>query len=321
MTELNELLAVEKGSLKREHLLGTATWSTVPDRGVSESKFRRLMAAEGLDTSMVPKTRQPTHAFQLACRSVEQRRPNGSDKDTEVKVDEVTDNPVECVYQITRLMRDRDHRVIDFPPSMRVVFTKGDGKITFEPLDPAHYDALKHLNNAIIAHYEENSNKLPGQQVRNVVRTYLKQLGATSMRKLTSGRGGGGSIYFVPIDGVDTLESLSRVLDHLYAGDAALDMLPIASSKGTRQMVEKYHTLGVSQEADEMLAEVTNLLKRQRNVRQDKMANIVQKRREMASHRAKYVDLLGQATAEVESKLELLDEQLEKLMERAYADA
>lgn len=307
---LDKLLAVPGGALSKAQLLGTITWFTVPDLAVSAAKLKRLWQSEGLDGAFLPEQRKANHVFQLACRSVETRRGGGKDS-AEIKVDEVTDNPTETVYQVTRLLRDREQRVIEFPPSMRVVFTKATEKITFDPLDPAHYDALKHLTRAIEEHYEKNVNKVPGQQIRHSIRDYFKVLGATTMRR-------SGGVYFLPIEAADTLDSMERIIGALYGDASQFVMVPLANSEGAREIVEREHTLDVSGQADEMIADLTNILKRG-TVRKDKMANVVQQRKELSTLKAKYEDILGGISQEIESKLGLLDEQLEKVMEVAYA--
>lgn len=308
---LQNMLAVSGGKLSKDMLAGTITFSTVPDRPVSATKLLRLAQSEGLDTTRIPREQGARHAFQRAVRSVETRRRNGSNIDAEIKVDEVAENPTECVYQVTRLLRDREDRVIDFPPGMRVVFHKDTESITFDPFKPEHYDAVKHLTNDIERAYDNGANKVTGYKVRELLRAYMADFHATPLRRT-------GSIYFVPIEAADTMEALARVLDKLYGGDAELVMIPVADSKGTRELVEKHHVFHVNALADEMLAEVTNYIKKGR-IRPDKMANIVSQRKQMGAYRASYEDIIGNQQAEVNSKLTTLDDGLEKLMEVAYA--
>lgn len=313
MTNLKDMLAVKDGALERKHLIGTVTFFTVPDRAVSVSKVRRLWQAEGLNLSLIPEDRKASHVFQAACRSVETRRTNGNGNgDAEVKVDEVLDDLGECVYQITRLLRDKDNRVIDFPPSMRVVFNKDTKAIKFEGLEAKHYDALKHLRAQIEDHFEKNSNKLPGQKIRNAIRDTLKGLHAETMRK-------SGGVYFVPIAGASTLESIGRVLEKLYNGDASLALIPMANSEGARELVREHHNAEVIEECESMIAELAALNKRDRNVRPDKMANLIQQRRALSQHRKVYVEILESDATELREKEKVLDAQLEKLMERAMA--
>lgn len=308
---LQKMLAVEGGALKKDMLAGTITFSTVPDRPVSATKLLRLAQSEGLDTNRIPREQSTTHAFQRAVRSVETRRRNGANTDAEVKVDEVADNPTECVYQVTRLLRDREDRVIEFPPGMRVVFAKDTETISFDPFRAEHYDAVKHLTNDIQHAYDEGANKVTGYKVRELLRGFMQDFHATPLRRT-------GSVYFVPIEAADTLEALARVLDKLYGPDAELVMIPVADSKGTRELVEKHHVFHVNALADEMVAEVTNYIKKGR-IRPDKMGNIVAQRKQMGAYRASYEDIIGNQQREVTEKLSILDEQLEKLMEVAYA--
>lgn len=319
-----ELLTLMDGSkLPKDQVLGVITIFTVPDAAVDGTKLNRLWQAEGLDPAFIPDVRKPVHVFQQACRHVETRRgtTSASGHRTEVKVDEVVDAPDECVYQVTRMIRDDVNRVIDHPKAMRVVFKKAeaatkasdtDKVIEVDPLDPTHFGALKGLAETIIDYYKANLSMVPGQKIRNAFRDCMHVVGGENLRRRSGG------VYFVPSAGLDTLESIERVIHALYGDEADLHIWAQPKTKAVAKIVAKHHTLNVQSDADEMIAKISERLKRDNGkVRKDLLTNLMQQRRELGTRRKQYVALLGGEQKLVKEKLEILDDQLDKLMARA----
>lgn len=317
-----EMLTLMDGSqLDESDLMGFITLSTVPDRSVDGTKLNRLWRAEGLDPGLIPDVRKPVNDFQQACRSVETRRGaiGSNGHRTEVKVDEVTNLGDDCVYQITRMVRDTNNRVIDHNKGMRLVFSKPlseidpapENCIAVEPLDKATYGAVKGLEDAILDHYRKNLAKVPGNKVRNAIRDLLHTHGAENLRRRSGG------VYFVPIGGADTLEALQRVVQKLYGEDADLHVIPQAGTKAVQKMVAKHHTMNVQDDADAMIARISDRLKSGNKVRKDLLTNLMQQRRELGARRKEYVALLGGEQKLVTEKLTILDDQLDRLMEAA----
>jgi hypothetical protein len=309
--------------LPEEAVLGVITIFTVPDKNVDGAVLANEWAREGLDPKLIPDTRRPVNDFQQACRSVETRRAgtNAQGHKTEVKVDEVTNAGDECVYQITRMIRDTTNRVIDHPKAMRVIFNKVSAEtnpdsancIRVEPLDPAHFGAIKGLADRIVQHYDSNRGTVPGQKVRNAVRDYMKILGAENLRRASGG------VYFVPMVGADTLKSLARVCETIYPdGDCDFAFFPQPNTKAAAKLIAKHHVLNVQSEADEMMSRISERLKNGTGkVRKDLLTNLMQQRRELGAHRKRYIELLGGEQKLITEKMSMLDEMLENLMERA----
>jgi hypothetical protein len=317
----DEMLTLLDGSqLPRDNVLGLITLFTVPDEPVPGAKLNRLWNAEGLDPGLIPDVRRPTDVFAQACRQVETRRAGaGNAHRTEVKVDEVSNAPGERVYQITRMVRDHVQQVIDHPKAMTLTLdkAKADGGglaadcITVTPRDPATYGALKGLADAVLAYYDKNLTTVPGQKIRNAVRDCMANIGAENLRRKSGG------VYFVPVAGADTLESLERILDGLYGGGADLHYIPQPNTKAVAAMVSRHHALNVIKECDEMIARITTRLKSGGKVRKDLLTNLMQQRRELGARRREYATLLGSEEKALKGHFEMLDEQLERIMEAA----
>lgn len=317
----NVVAVTPGGNITLDHIMGFYTLFTIPDQPVSASKLSRLWISEGLPPDLIPNSRQAKNNFQQACRSIENRsRKTDTEKKKriEIEVDPVIEHADRVVYQVTKLERDAFNDVIDHPKAMKVTFDKDSEIITWEPLDKLSdmdESDLRKLFDAIQAHFDKNAKKVPGPRVRSGVRRLMQEIGATNIRK----RAGG--VYFVPKDGKTYLEGLETVLTELYGGDAELHLIFAASAEGERELVERHFTTNVSQEVDEVMAEVKSALDSEgRKMRSDRVGNILAKRKMLGEHREKYASLLGTSLEEIGTKLDLLDQQLEALVLATNAD-
>lgn len=317
----DEMLTLLDGTtLDRDSVLGFISLFTVPDEPVPGTKLTRLWTAEGLKKELIPDARKAADVFAQACRHVETRKAgtNPSHR-TEVKVDEVSNGPDWRIYQITRMVRDQANQVIDHPKAMTLSLDKHAAEggaaavdcITVKPLDPTTFGVLKGLADSVLAYFDKNLTTVPGQKIRNAVRDYMKILGAENLRRKSGG------VYFVPVSGADTLESLERVLAKLYDGAADLHFIPQPSTRAVTDMVARHHALNVVKECDEMIARITNRLRSGGKVRKDLLTNVMQQRRELGVRSREYADLLGGEQKKLTGHLETLDDQVEKLMEAA----
>jgi hypothetical protein len=310
------------GNITLDHIMGFYTLFTIPDKPVSTTKLNRLWIAEGLPHDLIPHERDAKHNFMHAVRSIETRS-RSTDKENrrkDVEVDPVTETSDYVVYQVTSLIRDRLNEVIDHPKAMRIRYDKATEAITPERLDrnTGLDDAeLETLATRVQDQFDANASKVPGARVRASVRALMKDIGATNVRKKAGG------VYFVPKDGKSTLDGLGSVLRGLWGDDEAeLHLIVAANAEGERALVEKHFTVNLSDEVDELMAEVTEALVAAdpktatdpRKMRKDRFGNIVNRRKAMAEQRERYSELLGSTLEEVETKLELLDAQLEKLV-------
>ncbi|MDQ1584563.1 MAG: hypothetical protein QOF36_2617 [Microbacteriaceae bacterium] len=302
------------GNITMDHILGWAATYTIPDRPIEGTKLLRMWAGHDLDTDLVPQARNAVHVFQRACRSVETRRMNG--RITEIKVDELSETSRDCTYQITRLIRDLEHRVIDHPKALRVTFDKADETIAVEALESEHAAALagEGIEDAIRDYYAKNSSRVPGQKVRNAVRGQLHRLGASNLR------GKAGGLYFVPKGDKQqkVLDSITTVLEELYDGDAELWSIAIANGDLERERVEKHFTQHVQGAAEEMVAKVAAVLDRNPSyIRKDLLRNVIQERKALEEQIAKYADMLGTKLKRASEATHIVDQQIDALVQRA----
>ena len=259
----NVVAKTPNGDITTDMILGYIALVSIPNKPVSASKLRRLWMIEGLEEKLVPKQRRSVDVFMAACRSIETRRTDAAtERVHEIKVDRVLESSEECVYQVTQLVRDKDHKVIDHPKAMRLTFTAKDGKIKDEALDDkALYKELKQLATVIREDFDRNSSKVPGAKVRQAIRTTLAEQLATRIQNK--------GVFFVPKAGRNTLDAVQNVLDGLYSsGDQAdLAIIPLASDTPEKEMVKKHFEGNVNDEVDTLLAECSSRLKSDQPIR------------------------------------------------------
>lgn len=319
-TSRNVVAVTPGGAITREMIVGYVAWFTMPDEDVSVARLRGVWAANGLSPDGLPKGVKPLHVFQRAVRSIEGIRRNG--RDTEIKVDEVEDTPNECVYQVTKLVRDHTERLIEHPKAMRVVFKKypdipgKDPEIEFNRLGDVPQRELLPYQEAITEFYDRNSTKLPGHKIRSLVRTILtRQLQGENLK------GKSGGVYFIPVSGKDTLEGLGEALTDLFKGKAFLHMLPLANDKDQREMVKERHISNSMDEIDELLKKTTAAVRtpRERSVRSDLIENLWTDHQRIKARGEQYAQFLDDTSAELADKLDILKAQIRKLEGMAAA--
>lgn len=305
----NVVAKTPNGDITTEMILGYIALVQVPNKPVSATKLRRLWMVEGLEEKLVPKQRRSVDVFMAACRSIETRRTDASNNIHEIKVDRVLESPEECVYQVTQLVRDKDHKVIDHPKAMRLTYTAKDGKITDEALDDKKlYKELKELATVVREDFDRNSSKVPGSKVRAAIRTTLAEQMATRVQNK--------GVFFVPKAGRNTLSAIQNVLGALYgAGDQAeIAIIPLASDTPEKQMVKRHVEENVADDVDKLLAECSMRLKSDQPVRADRKANLVAERKRIAELVTRYEDLLDGRLEVLQEKMRLLDDGLEELL-------
>lgn len=320
-------VAVGEG-IAEKHMLGRLATYTLPDEGVNGAKLVRIWHKHGLDVNDLPKVRQPVHVFQMACRSVEDRRSaNGNGKAVEVKVDQVFEDSAECVYQITRMVRDKGEKLIEHPKAMRLTFDKNMGTITVDALED--YDALRGIEEQVRKHFEKNAKNIPGQKVRNAVRDQLHRLGAQNVRRKAGG------LYFVPKEVRDengdpqptkpTLDGLKGALEEAYGAERAdFWTLPVANDVGAREMVRKHFTINVKEQTDELIAKALNRVRAgsgERGVRSDLLANLYNERRRISAAVKDFHGLVKLEMKDLNANMKDLDKALAKLQDLADAEA
>lgn len=299
-------------------ILGRITWFSVPDEAVSLRTLKKCIALHGLPPVLAPKDTRAINVFKRAMREHEGRtRSNGHFIDTDVAT--VRETPEDCIYQVSRLTRDLDERVVEYLKLVRVIFNKKTDEVNFNMLPGAPRSECLPIMEAVEDFMEKNGGKVTGAKVRGIVRNYIKE--EPDERRNIEGlsgenlRGKGGGIYFVPERHFEQVKALSEMLQELYKGKAYLHAIPLADGAGERDLIRAHHTSNVRQEMVELLGELRGLNSsdRERNPRSDVIANKWAQFHTLARRASRYKDIIQDDVAELQDMASILKRQLDQL--------
>lgn len=315
---LKGMVAVSKAP--KDSLLGYITWYSVPDVSISLGKLRSALLANGINPDLAPDNNRAINVFKRAMREQEgRRRENGHIIDTDVA--DVVETPKDCVYQVSVLRRDAQERVVDYPKAVRVIFNKDTDALRFNFLDQdVNRSDVVDMVDRIQAYFKREQKKVTGARVRTLVRTYLRSepdekrgiegLSGTNLRETSGG------IYFIPAQHASKLAALTEVLNECYPGRAYLHAVPLADSSTEREIVQRHFMSDVTEQVDDTVAELADLLSdpnRKREIRSDYAKRKWSEHEALRRKADRYSKLLGKQQRDVAEKADILKAQLEKL--------
>lgn len=296
--------------------IGCYATYTHPDDEVNGSKLIRKVAEHHLDAfvDLFPQTRSATHVFQSACRSVAARRGHA---DVEVKVDEVVNTSSECVYQITRMVRDRKDKTIEHPKAMTLALDKAREVIEVRQLED--YNSLRSLEEAVRDNFKANTKTVHGQKIRNAIRDTILRIGGQNIRRKAGG------LYFVPSEwrsdrGVEPtepiLDSLADLLFDLYGDRGDFYTIPCPDNEKMRSIVAKHFQINARKESEEVRDRAVQRVragKGTRGVRADFVANLVNDYRRLSGALDQFDSMVGVERADIEANLKDIEQALTAL--------
>ncbi len=321
---LTDMVAVSgKSGIKP---LGYIVWFSVPDRPVGLRHLRKVWISKALDLKVLPDEPRPLYLFKRAMRAQEGKVRHDDGTITETDVKQVLEDHQYCIYQISRVVRDAQKRVVDYPKAMRVVFDKNtvNDPLDFQPLTrETEIKDILPMQEAIESYYDENGKLIDGRKVRTVVREYIRsdpnhadEPGGTVGLRGENLRGKAGGVYFVQAKFKDDLDSLAEALNELHSdGSAYLYMVPLADGTSERELVRRHHVNNTVAEMQEAMAAAANLLRgdRKQNVRADHAAFHFRRLAALRQRAKEYTTLLGEEQEDVEVMAGMLEKQLAKL--------
>jgi hypothetical protein len=315
---LQGMVAVGKGS--KVKLLGFITWFSIPQDPVKISALRKAWVLAGLDPTPLPRDQRAADVFKRAMRGQEGRITNPDRTITQTDVVDVVNSEEEIVYQISRVVRDADNKVVDYPKALRAVFSKAHETIAFKPLGGVSRDDVLPMMNGVQDYYDQNAKTVTGNKVRGIVRNFIQaDSDEQSHRVGLSGenmRGQAGGVYFVLERYSEELDGLAQALDELYpASRAYLYSVPLADGATERELIRRHHVASSLDDAKKAIADVAKLLRSDRlvDVRGDVRAHHWGKLHGMKRRVAMYGQALKDDEAEVQDVMTMLERQLNKL--------
>lgn len=322
-TLANDMIAVSSDTVKKGRVkaLGHICWFTIPDELVSIRKLRKVWQIAGLDPKPLPKDQRAKDTFKRALREQEGRVRNANGTITETTVTDVVETGEEVVYQTSRIVRDAEKRVVDYPKAMRVILNKVTHDVNFNVLGGVPRAELLPVMESITAYIEANGKAVTGAQVRTLVRNYIKNdHDETAEQVGLSGenlRGKAGGVYFVLARHAEQLDALAECLSELYSDSRAyLYTVPMADGASEREMIRRAHSANTVDDIKQEITEVRELLRadRARGVRSNVAQHHWNKLQQLRRRAAQYSEVLKEEQEDISTYADMLQKQLKQLV-------
>lgn len=307
------------GVLKPEDCLGAQVISTIPDAHASFETLQREWTNESLDSDLLPAPSTLVNTAENACASVKTRKGRVSghdDRKLVIDVDRIATNGKSCEYQVTRKVLDTANRVIEHKKGMTMTFDataheQSQDPWTVRPFAEADYLAVRDLELAVREHFNAHVGKVPGQRVRNALREYLTRKANLSAIPMKEGNGG---VYFVQMRHTPTLDALQRIVRACYGDKAQFDLYVIPNSPGAREQVAERHNATVADDADALIARISDRLGETGKPRTDFIERAVADFNALCDHKREIDELLGSEARKADTALDLIQMQLDRLL-------
>lgn len=308
------MVAVSKESGVRP--LGYVCWYTLPDRDVPLRQVRAEWELVGLDPSKLPKDVRETDQFKRAVRAEAGRREldNGTIIETDVR--DIPTNDSFITFQVSRVVKDSANVQVDYPKALKALYNRFTGEMTFKALGETSGADAQAMIESITRRFEANQKTITGNRLRAVIQEFIASppddgLGGENMR----GRAGG--VYFVLARHGEKLDALSDFLATIYPdGDGSLYSVPMADGASEREMVRRAHVANSIGEIERAISEGRQLLRedRQRALREDVKQHHFGRLAKLRRHAEEYAAALREEQDDVLTHLDLLSQQLDKLV-------
>ena len=324
--------------------LGYIVWFSVPDIDQPLRKVRKLWQINGLDPAPLPKEPSNADAFRRAVRAEEGRitLANGDVIETDVQDIPMQDYYVEhvdkkgtksvtregfIVYQVSRVVKDKDELLVDYPKALRVKFNKNTEEIEYEALGDVQRSVILPMMESIQERFDANAKSITGSKIRSLVRDYIKN-DSDERHKLVglSGenmRGKAGGVYFVLAKYADQVSALADFVSELYPhhDSAGVYSVPMADGASEREMIRRQHASNSIAEIEAAIADARRLLReedgdepRDRAIRENVQQHHFDKLDRLRRRAAEYASALEDEQENVTAHLEVLQRQLRKLL-------
>ncbi len=319
-------VAVESDELAG--VMGHLVFSTVPDAPLPHERMKAAWKAEGLDPGLLPRKPSAIATFQAAVRALETRRAE-SEARLEIAVGQVMHNEQEVVSQVTYLVRDKGHKVIEHRKALRLTLDRATEAIHAEALAGASEAVFDTEGNEITlpdplglagrvrAQFRTQRHSVSGARLRAAMRACLASLSAESLRP-------SGGVYFVPKRGKATLGSLQRVLRTLTGSHGEMHLIPLMDTADARELVREHFVGNTTQVVNAEVQRLRALLAARAQgaeLKEREVEAAVNERRRIAQLKAEYQVILREELAELDEGLNVLDAQIARLITPAGQEA
>jgi hypothetical protein len=292
-------------------ILGHLIWYSVKESRIKIEDMRRLFAQIGLPADFLPEEPSKINAYKRATTELSE--------EVEVKLDEnrtavymvrlTAKSDEEIVKSIIKEVRDASDKRLSYEEIGRVHFDKDTEDIRYYDLQPDSQPIITQIKQL----YETYRTYLTGKQIRAMFHEIIQSMSPTLVRP-------SGAVYFIPYvhaDMVQKMEVLSKELASFGITDfqSAFESIPLIDADKTRALVELRFEEQNTRDVDKTLVELSKLLQGT-DATARTAAQYVEQVKKSKETIAKYESLLNKEMSIARMKVEVLDQQVKKLVDK-----
>ncbi len=295
-------------------ILGHLIWYSVKESRIRTSDLRKLFAQVKIPMDFMPEEPSKINAFKRATTelSEETEVDIGRGKHAVYMVRLAAKTDEEIVKSIVKEVRDASKKALtseDYAEIGRVHFDKDTENVRYYDLQPDSQPITAQIKQL----YETYCSYLTGKQIRVMFHEIIKSMSPTLVRP-------SGAVYFIPYvhaEMVQKMEVLSKELAAYGITDyeSAFESIPLIDADKTRALVEVRFEEQNTRDVDRTLVELSKLLQGTDTTTKT-AAKYVEQVRTSKEIIAKYEGLLNKEMSIARMKVEVLDQQVRKLVEK-----
>lgn len=295
-------------------ILGHLIWYSVKESRIRTSDLRNLFAQVKIPMDFMPEEPSKINAFKRATTELSEETEvdigEGKHAIYMVRLAAKTDD--EIVKSIVKEVRDASKKALtseDYAEIGRVHFDKDTENVRYYDLQPDSQPITTQIKQL----YETYCSYLTGKQIRVMFHEIIKSMSPTLVRP-------SGAVYFIPYvhaEMVQKMEVLSKELAAYGITDyeSAFESIPLIDADKTRALVEVRFEEQNTRDVDRTLVELSKLLQGTDTTTKT-AAKYVEQVRTSKEIITKYEGLLNKELSIARMKVEVLDQQVQKLVEK-----
>ena len=292
-------------------VLGHLIWYSVKESRIKITDLRRIFTQIGISPDFIPEETSKINAFKRATselsEEVEVEIEPGKTAVYMVRLKAKSDD--ELVKSIIKEIRDSTNKTLDYKEIGRAHFDKDTEEVRYFDLEPDSQPITTQIKQL----YSTYCSYLTGKQIRAVFHEIIQSMSPTLVRP-------SGAVYFIPYahaDMVQKMEVLSKELGAFGITDfeSAFESIPLIDADKTRALVEVRFEEQNTRDADRTLVELSKMLQGT-DATPKTAAKYVEQVKAAKENIARYEGLLNKEMSVARMKVEVLDGQVQKLIEK-----
>jgi hypothetical protein len=292
-------------------ILGNLIWYSIKESRIKIEDMRNLFAQIKIPTDFLPEEPSKINAFKRATtelsEEVEVDLGQGMTAVYMIRLTAKSDD--EIVKSLIKEVRDASNKKLSYEEIGRVHFDKDTEDVRYYDLKPDSQPIITQIKQM----YETYCVYLTGKQIRVMIHEIIKSMSPTLVRP-------SGAVYFIPYvhaEMVQKMEVLSKELAAYGITDyeSAFESIPLIDADKTRALVEVRFEEQNTRDVDRTLVELSKLLQGTDTTTKT-AAKYVEQVRTSKEIITKYEGLLNKEMSIARMKVEVLDQQVQKLVEK-----